>query len=175
MSTLNTESVVTTLVEVLLPRGGSVIGYGDHPFLRYDPSKPSKALYVSLHFRLDTYNGDSDHERRVVHLIFERPTNYTKVWSAVGGYGIPQPEEFTMRSDHDSCWRSDGLRDISVAYLDMLRKLRERNPGEQISEYCTVQAVAWLEVVYEPDFDDRPDGYRKRLTSIKQMEDLTHR
>ena len=167
---LSADITVATLVDCLLPRFGSQNGPKFHI-----KGKPSKALYVSLDLRLSDYSGDEEQcESRIVHLIFERPSNYTKVWAAVDrGIQISQPGVFTMRSDHDSCWRSDGLRDIQGACFEMLKALRAKNPDVAPSEFCTIHKVAWVEVEYEPI--DLCNEYRKRLTSITEKESLTGR
>lgn len=161
--TLNAEHTVTTLVACLLPRRGSM-----NMHTRHDPFSPSKALYVSLDLRLSAHQKDeTGHTSRIVHLIFERPSNYTKVWAVTDdAWQVPKPEAFTMRSDHDSCWRSDGLRVITEAYSDLFEKLRERNPGCSPSEFCVIHAVQWLSIEYAPV--STADPHVKRITSIKQ-------
>lgn len=49
-----------------------------------------------------------------IHLLFHRPTNYTKVFwcvalDSVVHYFDLLPDMWDLKSDHDSCWSSDGL------------------------------------------------------------------
>lgn len=155
---LAADSTIATLVNALLPRGGSS---GD----------PSRALYVQVRLGVHVYGSDEVSEAEMafslVHLIFERPTNYTKVWSCVDeGWSIPEASKFVMLSDHDSCWSTDGLRDVSKAYLNALGMLRERQPGSRIDTHNCIERVDWVGVTYAPDPADR---YRKILTGIKHL------
>lgn len=173
VATLAAENTVSTLVRAMLPEFGSLPHYLEDSsrYLDWDPkTTPTKALYVSVHLRLSTYSeeGEEDGESRMVHFVFERPSNYTKVFTVVDdAWSIPKPEAFVMKSDHDSCWRSDGLRDLSTVYLEMLHLLRERNPELRVSEFNIIREIKWVEISYEPI--DPKDRYRKKITSIKEI------
>ena len=88
-------------------------------------------------------------------------------------WGIPKPKEFTMRADHDSCWRTDGMRDIRTACGDMWNKLRERNPEASISEFSVIHDVRWVEVTHV--FSDSRCSYRKKLIHITPGQTLKGR
>lgn len=151
---LAADLTIATLVNALLRRGGS-------------SGQPSRALYIQVRISLSVYEPVEDSESATVHLVFERPTNYTKVWSFVDtGWQIPDPSKFEMLSDHDSCWRTDGLRDVSSAYLNALGKLRERRPGSRIDTHNCIERVDWVGVTYHADPSDR---HRKTLTEIKHV------
>jgi hypothetical protein len=70
---------------------------------------------VPVDARLSYYGGSREIKHNAdIHLIFHRPSNYTKVfWHVVYDGFIPDykiPEDgWVMESDHDSCWTSDGL------------------------------------------------------------------
>ncbi len=150
---LAADSTIATLVNALLPRGGS-------------SGQPSRALYLQVRISLNVYAPVEDLESSTVHLIFERPTNYTKVWSCVDfAWNFPAPAKFVMLSDHDSCWSTDGLRDVSKTYLNLLGKLRERHGGKRIdvSSFNCIDHVEWVGVTYHADPSDR---HRKILTEI---------
>ena len=49
-------------------------------------------------------------------FLFYRPSNYTLVLQAKRSerfFSLDDKSRWTFQSDHDSCWRSDGLRNIS--------------------------------------------------------------
>lgn len=90
------EEVVKAFVETLLPRF----------------SDKKKLLQISL----DVTAGKPEHSakqvRYFVHLLFHRPDNYTKVMWKITGNPREAYNDFTVwvvQSDHDSCWKSDGL------------------------------------------------------------------
>jgi hypothetical protein len=152
---LSADHTISTLVDALLPQNASVHGAGE----------PSKALYLQVRLHLSVYNDDGeDSEHALVHLIFERPTNYTKVWSCVEDtWQIPDVSKFKMTSDHDTCWRSDGTRQVTNTYLDLLGELRERNGKAHISEFNLIDRVQFVEVTYTRD---PANSHVKNLTSI---------
>lgn len=68
---------------------------------------------------------EPQHIRRDLNFLFVRPSNYTKVFLFE-----PNDEEYSwfyqnkehlwnLESDHDSCWRSDGLRRITDVYFEI--------------------------------------------------------
>ena len=168
MSThLNAESAIASIVEAMLPRGGSVEGMEES---WRAGELPTRALYISVSLQASYYDegGDESHGSKMVHFIFCRPTNYTKVFVAIdGSWHIPKPEAFKMKSDHDSGWRTDGMRDLFETWLSV------RNDGEmkdapraKISDFNTIKDIKWVQITWEDDPEDQ-HRYRKLLTSIK--------
>ena len=113
---------VNAIVEAMLPRFSN-----EHKF-----------LYVPVHADVTCYSADGGEEDvtvyRDIHFLFNRPHNYTKVFIAITGYDYRLPEDaekfarrswvkltnetqhvdmnqlaWYMTSDHDSCWRTDGV------------------------------------------------------------------
>lgn len=116
MESNNYESFITTTVEAMLPR------FTD------------RLLVLTMKIDADWhdfgYNEDGDTRvreptqfRKTHFLVFHRPSNYTKVLHTVipqiGDGGRKSPfcnvpcngkVQLHQLSDHDSCWRSDGMR-----------------------------------------------------------------
>lgn len=159
---LQAGSTIATLVDALLPHKGST------PLA--DGS--AKALYVQVDISLNVYGDDSDDfENSFVHLIFERPTNYTTVWSCVSlGPNTPTPNQFTMRSNHDSCWRTDGLRDIHKAHSNAFKELRKRFPNSKIHESNRIELVQWVGVTYTTDPSDSTRKTLRGITPLTQLD-----
>lgn len=169
--TLAADFTVSKIVEAMLPRGGSLPKGVAHQV----KGQPTRALYIRL--RIDGHqhipDDEMDEETRWVHLIFERPSTYTKVFSFVSERHVSspelRPEDFDMQSDHDSCWRSDGLRVIDKTWFAIRDILDGRNgrpgPDNRQSWFNIIDAIEWLAIVVErvPDQD-----CRKRLTSIER-------
>lgn len=97
MLTWNIETITTNLVETLLPRFTEEI-----------------ALSITWKFSC----GDTN---KTVEFLFYRPNNYTKVFVREQT-GVKTWGGWTFRCDHDSCWRTDGLKDIFQNYLDVQTK-----------------------------------------------------
>lgn len=151
------DSSLATVVEAMLPRGTSVYA----PYVRGVPLDRSRGLYVCLDLRVACHQDD-------------RRSNYTKVWSVINDSWMkPEPGAFTMKSDHDSCWRTDGFRDVTDAYFTILHDLRANLPPSfrDIHEFSTIHSINWVEIEWEKDPDDER-GYRKVLTHLKNNPDL---
>lgn len=90
------------------------------------------------------------------------------------GYGAISltPDKFAMRSNHDSCWRSDGLRDLNKAHSDAFKALRKRVPESPIHESNRIELVQWVGVTYTTD---PSNSTRKTLTGITPLTQLDGR
>jgi len=173
MDQLKTDHTVCAIVEAMLPR------FGSKPRdLTYNMDFPSLALYFCLDMRAFFFadNGDEARESVNLHFIFERPTNYTKVWYAANDSGsVPKASEFRMLSDHDSCWRSFSS-EILTPVIEMRDKVRATvkaefsNPPEEkvvrrkMSDFNNIHAIEWVQVLYKKNPEDT---HRKILTDIK--------
>lgn len=168
--TLSASDTLATIVEALLPRGASANWTLPEGGQCHDPSQPSQALYIVLDLRGSVHSddGDSTFASEVVHLIIERPTNYTKVFAHVNDdFQLPKPEQFVMRSDHDSCWRTDGFRDVDQSFLHIQDQLRKRHPEGRINDFCTIHHIRRVMISYK--YLDTHHRHRKALTSIELL------
>jgi hypothetical protein len=166
--TLSAIQTLREIVQAILPRGASTPE--GEPWRAGEV--PVRALYISLDLQVYSHfdDGDEIRESAIVHLVFARPSNYTKVWSVVNSSGfLPEPEAFTMTSDHDSCWATDGLQDVNQTYLDLLGKVRSqtdtRPDAGSPKDFNGIHAIETIQVTWANDPEDKRD-YRKLLTSI---------
>lgn len=141
---LDAESTITEIIQAMLPSGS---GEGNAVYIhidmrgRYYPPGDDKA----------DWPGEMD-ECRDVHLIFERPNHYVKVWAAVTTTMTrPKANAFTLRSNHDSCWRSDGLRDIYPTDLDIHQALVARGADSAKITCTNTIRIERVKVVYDKD------------------------
>jgi len=118
---------ITTLVEYALPRFSPV----------------DKLFHLNVGASMNIYDDDEDSRAsRMIHFLFQRPGNYTKVFVAIEDYEYrviadDDPRHWKrsewvkledglrafnalelndlhwrMTCDHDSCWRSDGVQSV---------------------------------------------------------------
>lgn len=104
MITNDIENIVARMVEQLLPRF----------------SGNDEGLIITLEFK----NLQGKEPTKVLKLLFIRPNNYTKVFSQVLSVRGEVLSPWTFRSDHDSCWSSDGLVDIFSIYMSLKSELK---------------------------------------------------
>jgi len=109
-------------------------------------------------------NDDQFKVRRQIHLLFHRPSNYTKVfWHIVKDdhqlvEKIPS-NKWELESDHDSCWTSDGLQSpMNKVHDEIVNQFDEADRkkiswhvnfdifgGFHIFEGCKVERVPGIE------------------------------
>lgn len=145
MLDLSARHVIPTVVEAMLPR------FSDH--------KLGLQMTIQLHVADHGYGKDGNtrerralEKNRMVHFIFVRPSNYTKVFvwlpddkpTTVGLDLWPDGREleWNLESDHDSCWRDGADRVLTKEYQDMLKPFEGRkisgvpmNPYRDTSQF----------------------------------------
>lgn len=142
------KEAVNTLVEFSLKRGESILNKDD------PRDAPRKALYVRVDIRLSAYleDGDDFQVRRMVHFLFTRPSNYTKVFFCHNReFRIPSPDQFEMMSNHDSCWREDGYRGLGDLRREAVEHLSKESglPERKLSEFVTFDEVKYVTIQTE--------------------------
>ena len=133
---MNAESTVCNIVESMLP------------------TSTYERLGLQIKLDINAYDyGDEDTELydirsawREIKFVFVRPSNYTQVYVTVRD-NRDQKDSWTLQSDHDSCWRSDGLRSIFKCVQEVCRLIapnqpfRKANPTVKISTFNGIQYV----------------------------------
>ena len=114
MKTWDIENIIISTVECLLPRC----------------SDANTGLKSTLKFSLTVHTGDDVvYYDRILELVFQRPSNYTKVFSRILDKTGKVIKNWTLKADHDSCWRSDGLKDIFQCYMTIIERAEEECPN----------------------------------------------
>lgn len=108
---MDIHEVICTIVESMLPRF----------------SDDKTVLVMSFDLRVRIKNDyDNPEVRRVVHLMFHRPGNYTKVLrNVVRGMGSIYYDytSWQLLADHDSCWRDSVRSSFFELAQEMKREL----------------------------------------------------
>jgi hypothetical protein len=145
---LPVENTVASIVEGMLPR------FSDN----------NLGLLITVQLDITDYGYGKDGNtlerkqfgiRRYVHLIFTRPSNYTKVfvWIPEGGKTgldlFPQYAKdivWDLVCDHDSCWKDGFKQSISDCYNKMIEKFKgrkvsgvEMNPYRDLSTFHIIE------------------------------------
>ena len=120
-------------------------------------------LAITLDLREDNYNTNTS--RTIVQFIFKRPSNYTLV---LANYSFNNFREyanpkyfivpFAKQSNHDSCWRSDGLSVLSTHRDNMLEYYNENRNIFKFYTFSIFQPIQYVKFdIFEPIKND--DGY----------------
>jgi len=149
---MNAEEAIATLVETALERGSGKDGRGLH--IRLDCRMSNYNCYREVGtgklVECDSGDGPSEEVREQVdewpieaslnlHMLFFRPTNYTQVYSCItDSWDIPDPDEWVLQSDHDSCWRTDGMHDMPIVAMKLHKAVAREGIDNfrDLSEHC---------------------------------------
>ena len=149
MLTFDFDMTLRAVVEAMLPRFSSW----------------ERGLVVTIDLRTSWYDDKRESmdwvDSRVIHFLFVRPNNYTKViWASNRTFdgrswsGI-RPEDWRMSSDHDSCWCSDGFRPAREILHEMWKEVPKAFKPE---DRCNIEGIQYVNVELEKYDDDRFPG-----------------
>lgn len=127
-----------------------------------------RALFVEIDLRVGRSGSEEPNAMRFVNLIFQRYGNGFHVWSKVTKeaaiWRVSEDDFNTWRntSNHDSCWRDDGLTDITKTYFALCKEYDPTVAPIKLEQF------AWLrtEIMHiESEFDKETRRWR-----IKELE-----
>lgn len=108
MYTNNYEWFITGTVESMLPR--------------FSSRQIGLTMKIDMAWNHYSKNGEKELQfKKEVLLVFHRPSNYTKVlYTDITNKRLKPTDVIEMKqlSDHDSCWRSDGMRWIFQSFVE---------------------------------------------------------
>ena len=163
---INFGQVIPSVVEAMLPRF----------------SHEKLGLAITLDLRDNYYdNYDSEKDRSAatdMRFIFHRPSNYTKVLinykfnNFRGTKNNPRYNTvyFEKHSDHDSCWKSDGMRILNIHRNNVERyagiNYSETNPFYSFSIFEPITYVRFQTMKPVEDEDNNVIGYNIKVNSL---------
>lgn len=143
MFKINADHVICTLVDAMLHRS----------------SPANKGMLISLDCEISDCGKGIKHKsiRRLIHFVFHRPSNYTKVFFGVGNHW-EEIKNWKLTSNHDSCWRSDGVSaPLSNFYFTMCEEVNSKKAPMKL-ESCVYfglsQSFKFLEINCQLTEDD---------------------
>ena len=121
-------------------------------------------LAITLDLRENNYNTNIS-SASIVQFIFKRPSNYTLVlanyrFNNFRDYANPKYTitPFAKQSDHDSCWRSDGLSILGTHRDNMWEYYNQNRDISKFYTFSIFQPIQYVKFdVFEPIKND--DGY----------------
>jgi hypothetical protein len=139
-------------------------------------------LVVTLDLRMSHYalGGDEYHRSALVHTVFTANTSVFvhasrefKQWREV------IPEGWANTSNHDSCWRTDGLRNLHLLQGTFVKEMNEEITADRYSplapnefnQFCSLGTIAgkpWCHVVVEHERIPE-ENHKRRILSIRSQ------
>ena len=132
-----------------------------------------KGLVISADLSMEDF-GVGRGRRSSVHFAF---TKNTSVWFSCSDRlwrwnDIPI-EEWRNTSNHDSCWRTDGVESVlTQLYFEWTRKINPNKAPKDISKFCTMGVMLcspWEYVLVECE-NDPNESYWQVLKSIRKAD-----
>lgn len=170
------DSLLGTLWDNLRPDRQSFLGE------RSRPQDGEIGLVVTVDLRMFNYASNGEEYRRsaLVHTVFTANTSVFvhtsldhKRWQEI------IPESWANTSNHDSCWRSDGLRGLHLLNNTFAKEMNEEIVADggsslaprDFSQFCTLGTIAgkpwqYVEVCHEriPE-----ENHKRRILSIRKL------
>lgn len=133
------------------------------------PMPKGEGLFVMLDLRMEHPKDKRNRAFGNVCFVFERPHNYCKVFAAVTHEGLwdePKIEAWQMMSDHDSCWRTDGVeRVVDEEYFRQASAISETLAPMHMKTSADIHRIDRVKLEYE--VVDPSDSHMKRLTKLE--------
>ena len=106
---------------------------------------------------------------RGIHIAIYRPSNYTKVVMAVNhdiAFTFDQSLHFEYKSDHDSCWRDDGLRSpLFNIKQEMVEELCKKGANPRpFDDYSWFVGISSIKIIPGSINVDRNNNYSVTFT-----------
>lgn len=172
MLNIGLSQAIPSLVEAILPR--------------FTDAKICLAVTLDLRDNLYSNNGRGEiSAATIVRMLFHRPSNYTKVLvdykfnnfhDVVGGERNKETY-YKKYSDHDSCWRSDGMHVLNEHWINVEDHFKLHPNDSALSRFYTFSMfdpIKYVEVDLDPvrQTDNHVIGYNvtiKRGVNINEI------
>lgn len=133
------------------------------------PRPRGEGLLVTLDMRPEHPANERCRVSSNVSFVFERPSNYCKVWTGTTrtAFDIPQLVDWEMVCDHDSCWRGAVSDAISKKYFRQAKEISSKLAPVKMRQSCYVHRVEHVRLAYETINPLNP--HKKRLTALEYI------
>lgn len=130
------------------------------------PAFHDKGLYIRLRVQtLDSWKSGAKTASAYIHFIFCRPSSYTKVFVCVSDkHTVPDIDKFTMKVDHDCCWREGVRESINNTYFWNSKRVNPRKAPANLKEFTDIDEVKFVEVQIKSV--NPADSYMKEITKL---------
>jgi hypothetical protein len=173
---IDADNLLGTLWDTLRPDRPSYFGE------RSRPQDGEVGLVVTLDLRMFHFglNGEEYRRSALVHTVFTANTSvfYTTSFDFARWDQII-PESWANTSNHDSCWRTDGLRGLHLLDNTMAKEMNAEiaeHGGSalaprEFSQFCTLGALSGKPWEYVTVCHERipGDSYKRRLLSLRSL------
>lgn len=176
MLTIRADNTICTLRDQLCPaRSNQPMRVGD----------TNRFVYPGIVFALDLHlaHYENNKEAEVRQVAYIAMCGNTSVWWAIEpegkrwmNYKSVKPEEWVNTSNHDSCWRTDGMKMLTDWYFkaaETINKKLDTNVAPAMMSHHTslgfCLANPWQFVSIE-HAEDVSNGYRRKIVSIESRE-----
>jgi len=116
----------------------------------------SKGLYVRILVNVKKPNSKSRGKTALLHFVFSRhaQSSATHCWFQTTEFKdcVPDKSKWKNTSNHDSCWRTDGIRsEIIKVYFDFCRKVAPKMAPIELLATSRFERVAMVDIEFKED------------------------
>lgn len=132
---------------------------------------PEDGVYVRARVFVRPHPHAERDVSRFLHFVFRRicPNgSFVNTWFQLGGETgfIPDDAAWINTCNHDSCWRSDGVRSpIVKAYFDLCNEVAPKKAPIELEATAHIDHVAIVKIQVKPTGDD---GYHQTLVHVER-------
>jgi len=134
--------------------------------------RDNRALFVRVDLRVGQPGSEEPFASRFVNFVFQRYGNGFHVWCKVVKHNViwtieeQDFETWENMSNHDSCWRSDGLKKVSETYFALCKEYDENTAPVMLDQF------AWLDTwMMRIESEPSKKPYKWNITKLERIKD----
>jgi hypothetical protein len=154
---------------------------------RGHPREPGLLTILDVRLRYYALGGEEYHRAAVVYTVFTSNTSVFTYTTPLGRDSVRweavKPEDWSNTSNHDSCWRSDGLRHLTELYFTLSEEMNGEIEADNLPKvapqefhpFVSLGALGmqpWYSVMVEheqePTTPHQAYGYKRRIVAIEK-------
>ena len=155
MLSIKFDQVIPSIVEAMLPR--------------FSPKDIALAITLDLRDSVYSEDHEEDSTATICRFLFQRPSNYTKVlvnykFNNFHEHVYPETTliHYEKHSDHDSCWRSDGMRILSTHWQNVNEYFgKHPNDVHKFYTFSMFDSIKYVKLVKFDEIRQKEDNWAR--------------
>ena len=158
MFTIDLSSILCNSVEIFIDRETPPTWNGDGTITK-------KGILYGFNYTVSDFDKDKS-VTKSIYVMFCGGTNvfYTHLENYCDPTEI-SPKNWINTSNHDSCWRSDGLDFINKDYFEMCKEVNPDKAPIMLSNYVNLFSIKPKKVIITYKYDS--NGYKNEITKVE--------
>lgn len=151
MFNCNLSDAIVEIVDAVFNRRGA-----NPPITHEDGRNSTNGLYIRILVNVKKPNSKSKGKSAILHFVFSRHvySSSTHCWFQITELKdlMPDKGQWKNTSNHDSCWRTDGIRsEIIKVYFDFCKKVAPKTAPMELLATSQFDRVAMVNIEFKED------------------------